>query len=83
MKSSSHVKPIEILLVEDNIGDADLTREALDSSKVRNRLHVVADGEDRHVVREEIVQRLIVYHGTFVGYDEFVWAIEHVAPNET
>ena len=37
-------KPIEILLVEDNPGDADLAKEALDSSKVRNRLFIVDDG---------------------------------------
>ncbi len=35
---------IEILLVEDNPGDVDLTREALADAKVRNRLHVVDDG---------------------------------------
>jgi CheY-like chemotaxis protein len=40
------VKPIEILLVEDNPGDARLTREALASSKVRNRLHHAKDGEE-------------------------------------
>ncbi|MBK5275167.1 MAG: response regulator [Desulfuromonadales bacterium] len=39
------VKPIDILLVEDNPGDADLAREALDGSKINNRLHVVDDGE--------------------------------------
>ena len=39
------MKPIEILLVEDNPGDVDLAREALDSGKVRNTLHVVGDGE--------------------------------------
>jgi len=44
MKSSSHVKPIEILLVEDNMGDADLTREALETGKLHNRLHVAVDG---------------------------------------
>jgi chemotaxis family two-component system response regulator Rcp1 len=38
----SHV--IEILLVEDNPGDARLTREALRDGKVRNHLHVVEDG---------------------------------------
>ena len=37
-------QPIEILLVEDNPGDVDLTREALTEAKVRNRLHVVDDG---------------------------------------
>jgi two-component system, chemotaxis family, response regulator Rcp1 len=36
--------PIEILLVEDNPGDARLTREALRDAKVRNNLHVVLDG---------------------------------------
>jgi CheY-like chemotaxis protein len=36
--------PIEILLVEDNPGDARLTREALLDAKVRNNLHVAADG---------------------------------------
>jgi chemotaxis family two-component system response regulator Rcp1 len=35
---------IEILLVEDNPGDARLTREALRDGKVRNNLHVVPDG---------------------------------------
>ena len=36
--------PIEILLVEDNPGDARLTREALRDAKVRNNLHVAPDG---------------------------------------
>ena len=36
---------IEILLVEDNPGDVDLARESLKSSKLRNTLHVVNDGE--------------------------------------
>jgi len=35
---------IEILLVEDNPGDVELTEEALNGAKVRNRLHVVTDG---------------------------------------
>ena len=39
------MKIIEILLVEDNPGDVDLTREALESGKVCNSLHVVGDGE--------------------------------------
>jgi len=37
---------IEILLVEDNPADVELTREALDSAKVANRLHVVDDGAE-------------------------------------
>lgn len=40
------MKPIEILLVEDNPGDARLTREALAHSKVKNNLHHVRDGEE-------------------------------------
>ncbi len=36
--------PIEILLVEDNLGDARLTREALKEGKVYNNLHWVKDG---------------------------------------
>ncbi len=39
------MKAIEILLVEDNPGDARLTREALAMSKMRNNLHHVRDGE--------------------------------------
>jgi CheY-like chemotaxis protein len=38
------VRPIEILLVEDNPGDVRLTREALKEAKVSNTLHVVEDG---------------------------------------
>lgn len=36
---------VEILLVEDNDGDVRLTREALKEGRIRNRLHVVSDGE--------------------------------------
>jgi len=36
---------VEILLVEDNPGDADLARETLTLSKINNNLHVVSDGE--------------------------------------
>ena len=37
------VKLIDILLVEDNPGDVDLTREALEESKVKNNLSVAID----------------------------------------
>lgn len=37
-------EPIEILLVEDNEGDARLAIEALKDSKVRNNLYYVKDG---------------------------------------
>lgn len=36
---------IEILLVEDNEGDARLAKEALRDSKIRNTIHHVSDGE--------------------------------------
>jgi len=45
MSNHHLVKPINILLVEDNPGDADLAREALEDSKLNNALHVVDDGE--------------------------------------
>jgi len=37
-------KMIEILLIEDNLGDVRLTVEALREGKVRNHLHVARDG---------------------------------------
>jgi CheY-like chemotaxis protein len=36
---------IDILLVEDDDGDVLMTREAFEYHKIRNRLHVVNDGE--------------------------------------
>jgi CheY-like chemotaxis protein len=44
MSMRSGNRPIEILLVEDNPGDARLTEEALKEGKVRNNLHHVRDG---------------------------------------
>lgn len=46
MCASQLVQPIEILLVEDNPGDVDLTREALEGGKIKNTLHVVSNGEE-------------------------------------
>ena len=40
-----NVHLIEIWLVEDNLRDIRLTREALKDAKILNRLHVVEDGE--------------------------------------
>ncbi|PKM86883.1 MAG: response regulator [Firmicutes bacterium HGW-Firmicutes-12] len=37
-------RPIEILLVEDNLGDVRLTKEALKEAKILNNLSVVEDG---------------------------------------
>jgi chemotaxis family two-component system response regulator Rcp1 len=39
------MKPIVILLVEDNPGDIRLTEEALKSAKMYNEVHTVLDGE--------------------------------------
>jgi two-component system, chemotaxis family, response regulator Rcp1 len=44
LKSKPNVEPIEILLVEDNPGDARLAVEGLKDSKVNNSLHHVEDG---------------------------------------
>jgi CheY-like chemotaxis protein len=41
-----NLKLVEILLIEDNPGDARLTQEALKDGKVRNILHIVYDGEE-------------------------------------
>jgi CheY-like chemotaxis protein len=38
-------RPIEILLVEDNPGDVELTANALRAGKICNRMNVVEDGE--------------------------------------
>lgn len=46
MVSEIAVHPIEILLVEDNPGDARLAREAFQDGKVRNTLHWVDNGEE-------------------------------------
>jgi two-component system, chemotaxis family, response regulator Rcp1 len=42
--SASRAAPIEILLVEDSPSDIDLTREALEDTKVHNNLSVATDG---------------------------------------
>ncbi len=44
MTSQPNAEPIEILLVEDNPGDARLAVEGLKESKVNNSLHHVEDG---------------------------------------
>ena len=44
MNTDTTCRPIEILLVEDNPGDARLTMEALRDAKVRNNVSVVEDG---------------------------------------
>lgn len=44
MSAPRYVRPIEILLVEDNPGDIRLTEEALQDAKVRNNLHLARTG---------------------------------------
>jgi len=38
-------KVIDVLMVEDDEGDVFMTREAFEYYKIRNKLHVVSDGE--------------------------------------
>jgi len=45
MPPKSDLKPIEILMVEDSAGDAELMLDFLEQSKVKNRIHWVKDGE--------------------------------------
>jgi len=40
------IQPIEVLLVEDDPGDELMTREAFETNKIGNRLHVVRDGAE-------------------------------------
>jgi len=48
------MKPIEILMVEDNPGDVRLTQEALRDAKVNNIMHVAQDGvEAMAMLRQE------------------------------
>ena len=44
-RETNFIRPIDILLVEDNPGDADLVLEALEYSKLHNTVHIVSDGE--------------------------------------
>lgn len=44
MRSGKNGDPVEILLVEDNPGDARLAMEVLKEAKVRNTLHWTKDG---------------------------------------
>lgn len=46
MKQQDNSKVVDILLVEDNEGDARLALEAMRDSKIRNKMHHVSDGEE-------------------------------------
>jgi chemotaxis family two-component system response regulator Rcp1 len=45
MAVERQVKPIEIMLVEDSPGDAELVLDFLEHSKVKNNIHWTKDGE--------------------------------------
>jgi CheY-like chemotaxis protein len=45
MAECANPKVVDVLLVEDDDGDVLMTREAFEHYKLRNRLHVVSDGE--------------------------------------
>lgn len=46
MTESEMIRPVDILLVEDNKGDAELAAEALEDAKMRNNLFTVFDGDE-------------------------------------
>jgi len=46
MNRVTNIKPIEILMVEDNEGDARLALEAMRESKIKNTMHHVRDGDE-------------------------------------
>jgi len=46
MSVDEAIRPIEILLVEDNLGDVRLAQEALKEAKLLNHLFAVTDGEE-------------------------------------
>jgi CheY-like chemotaxis protein len=45
MTDQDDLKPLDVLLVEDDEGDVLMTREAFEFHRMRNTLHVVTDGE--------------------------------------
>jgi CheY-like chemotaxis protein len=59
MAHRDDLKPVDVLLVEDDEGDVLMTREAFEFYKIRNPLHVVTDG----VQALEFMRRT----GPFVG----------------
>jgi two-component system, chemotaxis family, response regulator Rcp1 len=46
VSSRNNLAPIEVLLVEDSVGDVRLTREAFKDARVHINLHVAVDGDD-------------------------------------
>lgn len=46
MTYSKNPQPIDILLVEDNPGDVELTQEAFHEANIATRMHVARDGDE-------------------------------------
>ena len=46
MSFKNRIRPVEILLVDDNPGDIRLTQETLKESKIINKINVVEDGAE-------------------------------------
>ena len=44
MRVNKRIRPVEVLLIEDNPGDIRLTKEAMKEAKIFNNLNVVEDG---------------------------------------
>jgi two-component system response regulator len=51
------LKPVHILLVEDNPHDVEITKRALDKGQLRNRLTVARDGQEALDILEELRDR--------------------------
>ena len=58
-----NLRPIEILMVEDNDGDILLTTRALKEAKVANRLHIAHDGVEalEFLRRQGLIIALIAF----------------------
>ena len=57
MTTRAAAKVVRILLIEDNLGDVELTREALTMSRILNDFHVAGDGIQALAMLEEELAR--------------------------
>jgi two-component system, chemotaxis family, response regulator Rcp1 len=64
MSAAEALKPVEILLIEDNPGDVRLTKEALKEAKVINNLTVLKDGVEAlaFLRRQEAYDNAVIPH---------------------
>ncbi|MEH2200891.1 MAG: response regulator [Nostoc sp.] len=69
MNTIKAIMPIEVLLVEDNPGDAQLTRIALEDSKISIHLNVVEDGVEAMAFLRKQGQYITVAHPDIVLLD--------------